>query len=295
MTMEQQVQPGPNRLLLAIAVCLGLVISDRSAMAQQNSPPVSSEQITGILASPDRSAADRTNDLRRHPQQMLEFIGIRPGIVAVDLSAAGGYTTELLARTIGPSGTVYGQSRPRDPDKPPTAPAASEGNSHPNLVAAVAPTGPRPSPVALADREAKLQAAAIPAAPIIALIRPFEDPFPPELAVDHVDLVTLMFNYHDLGYMGVDRAAMNRAVIRALKPGGLYVIADHSGRPGTGISESGTLHRIEKTFLRQEVEAAGFRLLAEGDFLRNPNDPRDKNTPDPPQPKDEFVLKFVKP
>ena len=77
--------------------------------------------------------------------------------------------------------------------------------------------------------------------------------------------------------------------------GGLYVIADHSGRPGTGISKSGTLHRIEEAFLRREVEAAGFKLLAEGSFLRNPNDPRDKNTPDPPQPKDEFVLKFVKP
>jgi predicted methyltransferase len=297
------VQPRPNRLLLAVAVCAGLVMSGRAAKAQQNSAPVSPEQITRILASPDRSAADRTNDLRRHPQQMLEFIGIRPGLVAVDLSAAGGYTTELLARTIGPSGMVYGQSRPRDPDKPPTAPAASEGNSHPNVVAAVAPSaapsvapsGPRPSPVALADREAKLQAAAVPAAPIVAIIRPFEDPMPPELATDHLDLVTLMFNYHDLGYMGVDRAAMNRAVFRALKPGGLFVIADHAGRPGTGISESGTLHRIEETFLRQEVEAAGFRLLAEGDFLRNPNDPRDKNTPDPPQPKDEFVLKYGKP
>ena len=77
-------------------------------------------------------------------------------------------------------------------------------------------------------------------------------------------------------------------------PGGLYIIADHSGPPGTGISESGTLHRIEEAFLRQEVEAAGFKLLEKGNFLRNPNDPRDKNIPDRPQPKDEFVLKFVK-
>jgi len=296
MARDQQVKSSRKHLLLAVAICVGLIMSGRAAMAQQNSPPVSSEEITRILASPDRGAADRTNDLRRHPQQMLDFIGIHPGIFAVDLSAAGGYTTELLARTIGPSGTVYGQSRPRDPDKPPTAPAASEGNSHPNVVPAVAPAGgPRPSPVALADREGKLRAAAIPAAPIVAVIRPFEDPIPPELAAEHVDLVTLMFNYHDLGYMGVDRAAMNRAVFRALKPGGLYVIADHAGRPGTGISEAGTLHRIEESFLRQEVEASGFRLLAEGDFLRNPNDPKDKNTPDPPQPKDEFVLKFVKP
>jgi predicted methyltransferase len=84
-------------------------------------------------------------------------------------------------------------------------------------------------------------------------------------------------------------------VYAALKPGGIYVIADHSGRPGTGISESGTLHRIEEAFLRKEVEAAGFKFVAEGGFLRNPADPRDKETPDPPMPKDEFVLKFVKP
>jgi predicted methyltransferase len=55
------------------------------------------------------------------------------------------------------------------------------------------------------------------------------------------------------------------------------------------------LHRIEESFLRAEIEAAGFRLAGEGNFLRNPADPRDKNTPEPPMPKDEFVLKFVKP
>jgi predicted methyltransferase len=213
--------------------------------------------------------------------------------VAFDLSAAGGYTTELLARAIGPSGMVYGQNRPRDPNQAPTPPAAPEGNSHPNVATTVPP--PAAARPTLAGREASHHAAGIAAAPITSVIRPFEDPFPPERADAGVDLVTLMFNYHDLGWMGVDRAAMDRAVFRALKPGGLFVIADHAGRPGTGISESGTLHRIEEAFLRQEVEAAGFRLLEEGTFLRNPNDPKDKNTPDPPQPKDEFVLKFVRP
>jgi predicted methyltransferase len=261
--------------------------------------PLSPEQIAQIVASPNRTAADRTNDRRREPEQMLAFIGIRPGIVALDLSAAGGYTTELLARAVGPSGQVYGQSRPRDPNQAPARPAAPEGNSHPTATPAAAPAmpvgAPRPSPVALAEREASLRIAGVAAAPIVAVSRPFEDPVPPEFAADRLDLVTLMFNYHDLGFIGVDRAAMNQAVFRALKSGGFYVIADHSGRPGTGISESGTLHRIEEVFLRREVEAAGFKLLEEGDFLRNPNDPRDKNTPDPPQPKDEFVLKFVKP
>ena len=110
-----------------------------------------------------------------------------------------------------------------------------------------------------------------------------------------VDLVTLMFNCHHFGFKGVDRAQMNRALFCALKSGGIHVLADHAGRPGTGISESGTLHRIEEAFLRREVEAAGFKLAGEGLFLRNPSDPRGKNTPNPPQPKDEFALKFVKP
>jgi len=292
----------PKVSFAAIAAGTALLLSGHLAAAQQSGPPLSSEQIARIVNSPDRSAADRTNDQRRHPEQMLGFIGIRPGIVAIDLSAAGGYTTELLARSIGPTGKVYGQSRPRDPNQAPTPPAAPEGNSHPNIAPSAAPApptpaagGPRPSPVALSERESKLRNAGVQAAPIIAVVQPFEDPVPPEFAAARIDLVTLMFNYHDLGFMGVDRAAMNRAVFRALKPGALYVIADHSGRPGTGISESGTLHRIEEVFLRQEVEAAGFKLIEEGNFLRNPNDPRDKNTPDPPQPKDEFVLKFAKP
>src|SRR5712691_7031325 len=286
-------------LLVAIAVSAVLSLSSGAAPAQQGSPQLSSEQIARIVASPDRSEADRTNDLRRKPEQMLGFIGIRPGIVALDLSAAGGYTTELLARSIGPTGKVYGQSRPRDPNQAPTSSFVPEGNTRPNLAPVAAPgappAAPRPSPVALADREARLREAGIPAAPIVALSRPFEDPVPSDLASEQFDLVTLMFNYHDLGHLGVERARMNQAVFRALKPGGLYVIADHAGRPGSGISESGTLHRIEEAFLRQEVEAAGFRLVEEGKFLRNPNDPRDKNTPDPPQPKDEFVLKFVRP
>ena len=285
-------------VLATIVVSAVLFLSSPVALAQQSSTQLSSEKIAQIVASPDRSEADRTNDLRRKPEQMLGFIGIRPGIVALDLSAAGGYTTELLARAIGPSGTVYGQSQPLDPSRTPTPPPAPEGNSNPTAIPGAAqvtpPTARRPSAVALAERNSKLRSNGVPAASIVAISRPFADPVPPELAAERIDLVTLMFNYHDLGHLGVDRAAMNQAVFRALKPGGLYVIADHSGRAGTGISESGTLHRIEEAFLRREVEAAGFKMLEEGNFLRNPNDPRDKNPPDPPQPKDEFVLKFVK-
>jgi len=304
--------PRPARHAIALAVvvavlsgCAGMGARTQVAAASggltapaTSSAPLSRERIAEIVASPDRSAADRTNDQRRKPAEMLAFIGVRPGSVALDLSAGGGYTTELLARAVGPTGHVYGQSAPRNPAR--AGPAAPEGGAAASATAATAapPAVPAPSaaaPVrtsamALAERASK------PATPnITAVVQRFEEPVPAALAGKALDLVTLMFNYHDLGHLGVDRAAMNAAVFRALKPGGVYVIADHAGRPGTGISESGTLHRVEEAFVRSEVEAAGFRLLAAGEFLRNPRDPRDRNVPEPPQPKDEFVLKFVKP
>src|SRR6185295_642909 len=82
-----------------------------------------------IVASPDRSDADRINDRRRRPELMLAFIGVRPGMVAMDLSAGGGYTTELIARAVGPGGKVYGQSAPPDPNRP--KPPAPEGGTAP--------------------------------------------------------------------------------------------------------------------------------------------------------------------
>jgi predicted methyltransferase len=268
-----------SRPLLAAAFALAL------AGCASTPAPLTTAQIDAIVASPDRSDFDRINDRRRKPEQMLAFIGVRPGMVALDLVAAGGYTTELLARAAGPEGRVYGQGAPRVSRPPPPQP---EG--------AAVPPPAAPPPAAAGSRPTLATRAQNPkAGNIVAVTRPFEDPVPPEVAAAGLDLVTLMFNYHDLGHMGVDRDRMNRAVFAALKPGGAYVIADHSGRPGTGISEAGTLHRVEEAFVRQEVERAGFRVAAEGNFLRNPADPRDRNTPDPPMPKDEFVLRFVKP
>jgi predicted methyltransferase len=283
----------PAALLLALAACAG----GPGKSADAGAAPLSPERIAAIVAAPDRTAADRTNDQRRKPEQMLAFIDARPGMVALDVSAAGGYTTELLARAIGPGGIVYGQSRPIPASAagPAPAPSAAEGGAGAASAPEVRPPPRRSSPEQLAERSANLAANHDAAAPIVAVVQPFESPVPAGRTDGGLDLVTLMFNYHDLGWMGVDRAQLNAAVFRALKPGGAYVLADHAGRPGTGISESGTLHRIEESFLRAEVEAAGFRLAQEGMFLRNPNDPRDKNTPEPPQPKDDFVLKFVKP
>jgi predicted methyltransferase len=128
---------------------------------------------------------------------------------------------------------------------------------------------------------------------VVRLERPFDDPAPP--GVHDLDLITFFFFYHDTTYMAVDRARMNRALFDALKPGGVLVIADHSAKPGDGTSVGKSLHRIEEGALVREVEAAGFRLVERGEFLRHPEDPRDTPVFRPAVPVDEFVLKFGKP
>ena len=214
-----------------------------------------------LVAAPDRTDADRANDARRKPEQVLAFAGVRSGMKVLDMSAGGGYSTELLARAAGPQGMVYGQ------DSKATSAQAK------------------------ARFEQRMKAPAM--KNVIYVVRDYEDPVPPEAR--SLDLVTIFYGYHDLPAMGVDRANMNRRIFESLRSGGSYVIADHAAKAGVGVSASKSLHRIEESVLRREVEAAGFRFAAAADFLRNPADPREERVFALKIPVDNFVLKFVKP
>jgi predicted methyltransferase len=214
-----------------------------------------------ILAAADRSDADRDADKRRDPAPFLAFTAPRPGMKVLDMGAGGGYSSELMARAVAPNGIVFAQN-PAD-------------------------LGER----AKAAFQARLATPAMKNA--VADTAPFDDPVP--AGVSDFDLITFLFYYHDTTYMEVDRAQMNRKLFAALKPRGTLVIADHSALPGQGVSVGKTLHRIEEATLRQEVEAAGFKLIATGDFWRNAADTHDFPSFKRDMPVDNFVLKFQKP
>ena len=180
----------------------------------------------------------------------------------LDMDANAGYSTELLARAVAPAGVIYAQDS-----------------------AAVIERFVKDKFDIRAQKPAMKN--------VVHVIRDFDDPVPPDLG--GLDLITFFFAYHDVTYMPVDRAEMNRKMFAALKPGGLLVIADHSARSGDGTTVAKTLHRIEESVLRQEIEAAGFKLAAEGDFLHHLEDPRDVPVFKPAVPVDEFVLKYQKP
>jgi len=250
-----------------IIILVSLFLLAGECAAVEAAPILVPDSIRAVVAAPDRSAADKALDAGRHPAEMLAFFGVAPGMRVAELGAGGGYTTELLARTVGPNGMVYGQNNKfileRFAEKP-----WSEHLAQPAM-----------KNVVRVDRE-------------------FDDPLPPEAR--DLDAVFVVLFYHDTVWMKTDRAKMNRAVFQALKPGGVYAVIDHSARPGTGLADVETLHRIEEKVVREEIEQAGFKLVGEADFLRNPTDPRDWN--DSPRAagerrgtSDRFVLKFVKP
>jgi len=234
-----------------------LLVSMLAACATSPPDDASREaRAAAVIASPIRTTADRALDAERKPAQFLPFTRVAPGMKVLDVSAGGGYTSQLLALSVLPGGTLYAQT-PR-----PGATLVKRLDDHPQ-------------------------------ADFVLVQQPFDDPVP--AGAPKLDLVTLVLNYHDISYLPVDRARMNAAIFAALKPGGHYVIVDHSSRPGAGISEGKTLHRIEEAVVRREVEQAGFVLEADGDFLRNPADPRDVPSSRPAIPTDKFALRFVKP
>lgn len=239
--------------LLAVAIIAAVLTAGGSA-------PKAADY-GAIVAAPDRSAADRETDKRRKPEQLLAFTGVEPGMKVLDMGAGGGYSTELMARAVGPSGSVFAQDSPEAIERAKQALAARMQKPVMKNVSRVE--------------------------------QPFDAPIPP--GIHDLDLITFFFFYHDTTYMNVDRAKMDRALFAALKPGGILVIADHSARPDDDAKVGKTFHRIAEDTVRHEVEAAGFKLIAEGNFLRNPEDPRNTLVFRSPVPVDNFVLKFEKP
>jgi len=214
-----------------------------------------------IVAAADRSDADRKLDTNRAPAQWLAFIGAKPGMKILDIFAVYGWKAELLARAVSPGGKVYAQ----------------------NSDAAFA---------RVKDRlEARLKTPA--GADIVSVVAAFEDPAPP--GIHDFDRVTFFYAYHDITYLGVDRAKMLRAIYDVLKPGGEFVVGDYSAAPGAGTSVVQTLHRSDETLVTAEIEAAGFKLIDHGDFLRVPGDARDAPSHSSAQPVDIYLLKFRKP
>jgi predicted methyltransferase len=227
----------------------------------------SSSSISSAVANADRPDADKTRDANRKPAETLAFLGIHPGEQVAELLPGGGYFTRLFSNAVGPTGHVYALV----PERPANAPA-----DMPDLAGPVK---------------------AIAANPAFANVTVVVQPINKLAAPTPVDLVFTSQNYHDLHNFPIDIAGFNKLVFNSLKPGGLYVVLDHSAQAGSGFRDTKTLHRIDSDALKQEVMAAGFEYVGTSSLLANAADPRTATVFDPSirGKTDQFILKFQRP
>ena len=246
------------------AVALMAALAIGGAAAAQTMAPA---QMAPSPLAPTRPAGDAARDALRHPAAVIAFAGVKPGDTVIELLPGGGYYTRLLSAAVGPGGKVFAivpsflaQRSPKAVDTM-RALAAEPGYGNVSVVVeglgAITDQGP-------------------------------------------ADVVWTAQNYHDLHNPAVpaDTALqVDRAVAAALKPGGVYLVEDHVGAPGTGASQGGTLHRIEPGFARAEIEKAGLRFDGESRLVADPADPHTASVFDPSirGRTDQFLFRFKKP
>lgn len=216
------------------------------------------------LKAGSRPADDKDRDIGRRPGKVMAFFGLERGDTVAEFMAARGYYVGVLSEMVGPDGVVYGHNNEF------MAGRITEGS----------PLGPRIAASNLTN--------------VKEIISELEDPQIPDNTLDQAYMVLF---YHDTFWLGVDREAMNKAIYKALRPGGIYGVIDHHAAPGMGISDVRGNHRIERHVVVEELTAAGFELVGETDVLENLEDPLNVIVfqPDLRGDTHRFVLKFQKP
>ena len=250
----------PNILFLAGAAMLA-----STAMVLAAAPTAG---MKAAVADSNRPAADTVRDVNRKPAEMLAFAGITPGKVVVDLLPGGGYFTRIFAKAVEPGGRVYAYFGAQD-----DARMKTEGRVPDNL---------------FADLKHTYKNLDVIHGPLDQFVTP-----------EPVDVVWTSDNYHDVHNkrLAVNVPDMNKAIYKSLKPGGFYVIIDHKAAESAGDDVTQTLHRVKESVTKAEVEAAGFKLVAEGNALNNPADDGTKKVQDSDirGRTNQFMLKFQKP
>ena len=216
------------------------------------------------LKAGSRPDEDKDRDAGRKPGEVMAFFGLERGDTVAEFMASRGYYVGVLSEMVGPQGTVYGHNNPWLADR------ITEGT----------PLGPRIESSGLTN--------------VKEVVSELEDPGIPDSSLDQAYMVLF---YHDTYWLGTDRDAMNAAIYKALKPGGIYGVIDHHAAPGMGVTDVRGNHRIERHVVVEEVQKAGFELVGETDVLENLNDPLNVIVfqPDLRGETHRFVLKFQKP
>lgn len=235
-----------------------------SQVMENTSPQATEALIAAAVADAARPESDSAQDMGRKPADIMAFAGFKPGDVVADIGASGGYYTRIVSKIVGGEGHVYAFNSTEIDDM-----FYKDGN---------------PADALAAEYEN-----------VSSIVTPLSTPFFDK----PLDGAMIVKFYHDTHWdkLATDTGTMNKTIFDQLKPGGTYLVIDHSAEGGSGLRDVGTLHRIDGELVKQEVIAAGFELVAESDLLANPEDDSSKRVFDPSVrgKTDRFVYKFKKP
>lgn len=258
-----------RQLFAALRIGAGAAVLAFGAGRAGAAEPQVPAYVSAAVADASRTDADRQRDARRKPAEVLTFAGIRPGDRVGELMAGGGYYTRLLCKLVGAQGHVYTLA---------LEPTSKMG-----------PPPQRPGGAQPADKPA-----GEPCTNVTADTRPAAQPTLPA----GLDAVWTSENYHDLHndmFGKPDMVAFDKAILAALKPGGVFIVEDHAAAAGSGARDTGTLHRIDPELVKKEAIAAGFTLDAGSSVLANPEDPHTEAVFKLDGRSDKLLLKFRKP
>jgi len=249
--------------IIVIAALMSAVLSGAATAATP-------AYIQKAISDPKRPPEDTKRDPQRIPAELMEFAGIRPGMTVVDLLPGTGYFTRPFATAVGPKGRVY---------------AYFGVQYDARLLAAKPPQDPDNQ---FADLKAQYSNLDVIHGPLDQFVTP-----------EKVDLIWTADNYHDTHNKAYNTnvAAMDKAIFNSLKPGGYFVVVDHRAAKGAGAGSTEALHRQDEDIAKQEIEAAGFKLVAESKMLTRPQDDDTKRVFEEGEHDhtDQMVLKFRKP
>jgi len=249
---------------LAATLAVSAVYAGHGSARGRVTPPY----ITRAVGDSARPEADTKRDADRHPALTLAVAGVKPGDQVAELIPGAGYFTRLLSAVVGPRGKVYAVVPPRRPDAPADQPDPAA----------------RLQPIT-SDSHYRNVTVSVQKVAQLELPR-------------GLDLVWTSQNYHDFHNLpDIQVADIDKAVFRALKPGGVYLVLDHAAQAGSGFRDTSTLHRIDPEAVKKEVMSAGFRFEARSDILSNQDDPHTAKVFDPAirGHTDQFIFKFRKP
>ena len=220
--------------------------------------------VAAAVADKDRPKDDTDRDVNRHPAEVMALTGVKPGDRVADVGPGrSGYYTRISSRIVGPNGKVI--------------------MFNPTWVAEKFPQVKEAAPAFQKAGYANVDGSIQPMAEI-----KFDAP---------MDLIFMSQLYHDQVWQKIDTAKMNKAIFDALKPSGVFFVIDHVASGVTTPEAIDKLHRIDPALVKEQVLAAGFKLEAESDLLKNKDDPHTANVFDPAirGTTDQFIYKFVKP